>query len=65
MLQADLQAIIDELCHDGCKAVTQYIKEIEAGSIPRQMTHLPADAQTKILMELKSIMAVYDRCDTQ
>ena len=65
MLQADLQAIVDELCHDGCKAVNQYIKEIESGSIPRQMTHLPTDAQTKILLELKSIMAVYDRCGSQ
>ena len=64
MLQADLQAIIDELCHDGCKAVTQYIKEIESGSIPKQMTHLATDEQTKILMELKSIMAVYDRCNS-
>ena len=62
MLQADLQAIIDELCHDGCKAVTQYIKAIESGSIPQQMTHLSTDAQAKILQELKSIMAVYDRC---
>jgi hypothetical protein len=65
MQQADLQAIIDELCHDGCKAVTQYIKEIESGSIPQQMTHLESDEKLKILMELKSIMAVYDRNNNQ
>ena len=65
MLQADLQVIIDELCNDGCKAVSQYIKEIESGSLPRQMTHLASAEQRQILLELKSIMAVYDRCDSQ
>ena len=65
MLKADLQAIIDDLCNDGCKAVSQYIKEIESGRIPQQMTHLQNAEQTKILMELKSIMAVYDRCDSK
>ena len=63
MSQADLQAIIDELCNDGCKAVGQYIREIEAGKFPQQMSHLASDEQAKILNELKSIMAVYDRAN--
>lgn len=64
MLEPVLQTIIEELCHDGCKAVNYYIRDIEAGEIPEQMVHLQDGDQTKILMELKSIMAVYDRCDT-
>jgi hypothetical protein len=65
MLQANLQVIVDGLCNDGCKAVSQYIKEIESGSLPEQMADLPSAEQKKILLELKSIMAVYDRCDSK
>lgn len=62
MLDPVLQAIIEELCHDGCKAVNYYIRDIESGSMPEQMAHLQDADQAKILLELKSIMAVYDRC---
>jgi hypothetical protein len=62
MLEPVLQEIIEDLCNNGCKAVSQYIEQIEAGSIPRQMAHLRKPDQKKILVELKSIMAVYDRC---
>ena len=63
MLEPVLQAIIEDLCHDGCKAVSHYIKDIESGSIPQQMVHLKTADQVKILTELKSIMEVYNRCD--
>lgn len=62
MLEPVLQEIIEDLCNDGCKAVSQYIREIEAGSMPEQMVHLRSNEQKKILVELKSIMAVYERC---
>ena len=62
MLEPALQAIIEDLCHDGCKAVSHYIKDIESGDIPHQMAHLQTADQAKILTELKAIMAVYDRC---
>jgi len=64
MLEPVLQEIIDDLCNDGCKAVNQYIQQIEAGSMPAQMSHLHQPDQKKILVELKSIMAVYERCNS-
>ena len=64
MLEPALQKIIEDLCNDGCKAVSQYIREIEAGNVPKQMAHLHSAEQHQILLELKSIMAVYDRCGT-
>ena len=36
MLEPALQAIIEDLCHDGCKAVSHYIKDIESGDIAHQ-----------------------------
>jgi len=62
MLEPVLQKIIEDLCNDGCKAVNQYIRQIETGRIPKQMVHLRSVEQKKILLELKSIMAVYERC---
>jgi len=62
MLEPALQKIIEDLCNDGCKAVNHYIRQIEAGDIPKQMAHLRSTEQHRILLELKSIMAVYDRC---
>lgn len=62
MLKPELQTVVEKLCEDGCKAVNQYIDAIEAGDYPsamRQLNHQECDA---ILTELKSIMAVYDRC---
>jgi hypothetical protein len=57
-----LQRIIDTLCNDGCKAVSGYINEMEAGHYPELMQSLSNSQKQTILAELKSIMAVYDRC---
>ncbi len=61
-LDQHLQQIIDTLCNDGCKAVSAYISEMEAGNYPAQMQSLSNSQKEIILNELKSIMAVYDRC---
>ena len=61
-LEHQLQQIVDALCHDGCKAVSRYISEMEAGSYPEQMQSLSNNQKQAVLAELKSIMAVYDRC---
>ncbi len=62
MLEPALQKVIEDLCNDGCKAVSLYISQIEAGAVPEQMAHLRSKDQQKILVELKSIMSVYERC---
>jgi len=58
----ELQQVIDTLCNDGCKAVSSYIQAMEAGEYPACMQSLNGAEKQKILAELKSIMAVYDRC---
>jgi hypothetical protein len=62
MLRPELQAVVDQLCEDGCKAVSHYISEIESGQFPSQMRSLSHQECETVLAELKSIMAVYDRC---
>jgi hypothetical protein len=63
MLKPELQAIVDQLCEDGCKAVGHYIDEIESGSDPMPMKQLQPTDREQVLAELKSIMAVYDRSE--
>ena len=62
-LDHHLQQIVDTLCNDGCKAVSAYISEMEAGNYPEQMQPLSSSQKEIILAELKSIMVIYDRCD--
>ena len=62
MLKPALQSIVEELCNQGCRQVTMYINQIEAGKLPRAMQKLSKEDQEKVLKELKSIMSVYDRC---
>ena len=63
MLKPPLQSIVEELCNHGCRQVTSYINQIEAGEMPKPMTDLSETDQKIVLQELKSIMSVYDRCD--
>ena len=62
MLKPELQTIVDHLCADGCKAVNQYISAMQAGDFPATMRALNHQERDLVLAELKSIMAVYDRC---
>lgn len=62
MLKQSLQTIVEELCNHGCRQVTNYINQIEAGELPEVMLELSVKDQQVVLSELKSIMSVYDRC---
>jgi hypothetical protein len=61
MLKPALQSVVEQLCEDGCKRVSRYIREIAAGDYPRQMRKLNPQECDEVMAELKSIMAVYDR----
>ena len=63
MLKPELQSVVDQLCEDGCKRVSKYIREIQAGDYPRQMRKFNRQECDEVMAELKSIMAVYDRGD--
>lgn len=58
-----LQDVIDKLCNDGCRAVSQHILDIESGNFPVLMQGFSTSDVQLILKELKEIMAVYDRCE--
>jgi hypothetical protein len=62
MLKPALQSIVEELCNHGCRQVTTYINQIETGDMPSPMSKLSDKDKAKVLQELKSIMAVYNRC---
>lgn len=63
MLEAGLQRIVEQLCNEGCKQVNVYIQQIESGEFPEIMQNLDGEQRRKVLTELKSIMAVYERCE--
>lgn len=63
-LPTHLQLIVESLCKDGCIAVNAYITSIENGEAPPVMQDLTVAESKLVLRELKSIMAVYDRRNT-
>lgn len=63
-LPQHLQTILESLCLDGCKNVRLHIHAIEHGQLPLQLQALSNAERQQILDELKTIMAVYDRCES-
>lgn len=61
-IEPRLQQVIDQLCDEGCRIVSQYIVEIEAQRYPECMQALSDEDRQIVLRELRDIMAVYDRC---
>lgn len=51
---------IDALCQCGCEAVRATITALEVGAVVPQVQDLTEEDRTKVLNELKAIMAVYD-----
>lgn len=63
MLEDTLQQVVEQLCNQGCQQVNRYISNIEAGNYPANMQELSQTQRSLVLEELRSIMAVYERCD--
>lgn len=63
MLEPALQKIVEQLCEDGCSLVNEYIRRIEANDFPDAMRELNGEQQRQVLIELRAIMAVYQRDD--
>ena len=54
--------VIETLCQEGCQAVRLYIQQLENNS-PFELLEGLSDLEKKtVLLELQSIMSVYDRC---
>ena len=54
---------IETLCLNGCDAVRATITSLETGLPVEATRHLDADECAAVLLELKTIMAVYDDRD--
>jgi len=52
---------IEALCHCGCDAVRATITALEMGQHVAQVEGLTDEQRTQVLVELKAIMAVYDK----
>ena len=50
---------VERICQKGCRRVGKDILAIESGSTPPELRHLTPDERIQVLMELKSVMAVY------
>jgi hypothetical protein len=55
-----LQDCLDRICADGCQAVRACIRQLEKGETPVSTAALSVEERRLLLVELKSIMAVYD-----
>ena len=54
--------VIEALCQEGCLAVHNYIAQLE-NNTPMELLDGMSDIEKQtVLIELRSIMAVYDRC---
>jgi hypothetical protein len=53
-----LQAI-EDICNQGCAAVNHIIEQLENNQPTEQTRHLTTDETAAVLLELKSIMAIY------
>ena len=57
--------VIEILCQEGCRAVRFYIEQMENNSPLEILDGLSNQEKQTILLELHSIMSVYDRCTTE
>ena len=60
-LPAHVQSIIESICEHGCERVNEIIDLLEAGETAAEVSELDKDEQRVVLLELKTIMAVYDQ----
>ncbi len=54
--------VIEILCQEGCRAVRLYIEQLESHTPLELLDGLSDLEKQTVLLELHSIMAVYDRC---
>ncbi len=54
--------VIEALCQEGCQAVRLYIEQLEQNTPLELLDGLSELEKQAVLLELQSIMSVYDRC---
>lgn len=56
--------VIESLCQEGCQAVRLYIEQLQNNSPIELLDGLSDQEKQTVLIELQSIMSVYNRCTT-
>ena len=54
--------VIEALCQEGCQSVRAYIEQLENNTPMELLDGLSEQEKQAVLLELRSIMEVYDRC---
>ena len=54
-----IDAYVEAICNKGCQTVRQDISILEQGETVPELQALTEQERTQVLVELKSIMAVY------
>lgn len=57
--------VIEALCQEGCQAVHLYIEQLQNNTPLDLLDGLTDLEKQTVLIELQSIMAVYDRCQLE
>lgn len=57
-----IDEVIEALCQEGCQAVRLYIEQLEKNTPIELLDGLSELEKQSVLLELHSIMSVYDRC---
>ena len=52
---------VEALCNPGCESVRDVIAKLETGADVPETEKLSAQQRSEVLLELKRVMAVYDR----
>jgi hypothetical protein len=60
MKQNSVDHAVEALCQKGCKALWTDISLMEDGKILRELEGLDKDQRKQVLLEIKTIMAVYE-----
>ena len=60
-----IDEIIESLCQEGCQAVRLYIEQLENNTPIELLDGLNDLEKQSVLLELQSIMAVYERCSLE
>ena len=60
-----IHAYAEKIAQRGCADVNRLLEEVENGVEVPEIAHLDRHQQQQVLIELRTVMEVYDRCDTE
>ncbi len=58
--QERVDAVVERVCALGCAAVYRLLEAVDRGEQPEALAGIDGDLRARVLVELRSVMAVYD-----